>query len=297
MQVFVTGGTGFVGQRLVATLNRRGHRVVALVRTYERARELPRGVRAVAGDLTKPESYRSRLADCDVMIHAASAMRLGPSASERERIERINVLGSRIAREAALAAGVLRVVHVSHAAAYGLGPGPAALEGQRPNPATALTFAAATRAQAQVEAMDAQAAGAPVIVVVPGQPFDPETPQPAEADFTVWRGERLWVLAGAAARRSWVTVSRLGEGLADVIERGLPGAVYHLGGEARPVRQIVEAGGPFRVWLPAPLVRAMARVWRDAWPAQAERWRAGADYVLDGARARVELGWAEQASF
>ncbi len=293
MRIFVTGGTGFIGGRLITALAKRGHQVVALVRTYERARELPRGVRAVAGDLTKPESYRTHLVGCEALIHAAGATTLGPSRLERERLERINLGGSRDVRDAALAAGVGRIVHLSQASAYGDVRGRAVPEGERPDPARTVTYAAAVRAQAQAGAMDAQAGGAPVIVVVPGQVYDPLTPQPADAEFAVFRRDGLWVLSGAGSLRCWTPVDQLAVGLCDVVERGALGAVYHLAGESRRARDVAGAIGPARLWFPTTVARGMARALRDVWPAQAERWRAraGADHVLDSARARAELGW------
>ncbi len=293
MRIFITGGTGFIGSRLITALAKRGHQVVALVRTYERARELPRGVRVVAGDLTKPESYRSQLVGCDALIHAAGATTLGPSRLERERLERINLGGSRDVREAALAAGVGRIVHLSQASVYGDVRGRAVPEGERPDPARTVTYAAAVRAQAQAEAMDAQAGGAPVIVVVSGQVYDPLTPQPADSDFAVFRRDGLWVLSGAGSLRCWTPVEQLAAGLCDVVEHGTPGAVYHLAGESRRVRDMAGATGPARLWIPTMAARGIARALRDVWPAQAERWRAraGADYVLDCTRAQVDLGW------
>lgn len=291
MRIFVTGSTGFIGRRTVAALQARGHQVVALVRTYERARELPRGVRAVPGDVTRPDSYRSALLGCDAVIHLAAAMTLGPARAERERLTRINVEGARAVREAAGDAGVGRFVHVSHASAYGDRGGSPVRETERPDPSFADTFAGATRAKAQVEAMNAPAAG--VIVVVPGQAYDPATPQPADLEFALWRGERFWLVSGARALRNWIPVDQLAQGLCDVVERGAPGAVYHLAGPARSVRDLADGSqaGPFKLWLPSMFPTIVARAWRNLWPTQAERWRAraGVTRLLDTSRADAEL--------
>lgn len=293
MRIFITGGTGFLGRHLIPALQQRGHQVVALVRTYERARELPRGVRAVAGDVTQPAHYAAHLNGCDVVIHAASAHTLGPGRAERERLERINVVGGRLVREAAAKASVGRIVHVSHASVYGDRRGAPACEGDPADPTLAVTFGAGTRARAHAEAVAAQAAGAPIIVVVPGQIYAPETPQPADADFAVWRRDGFWVLSGAGALRCWTPVGDVARGLCDAVEHGRLGAVYHLAGTSGRANALHSTIGPKRVWLPTPLARFAARLLRDAWPSQAERWRAhaGADYVLDCARARADLGW------
>jgi FlaA1/EpsC-like NDP-sugar epimerase len=53
--VFVTGGTGFMGRRLVASLLRRGHNVKALVRDRSQ-HKLPNGAQPVLGDPLLAES-------------------------------------------------------------------------------------------------------------------------------------------------------------------------------------------------------------------------------------------------
>ncbi len=296
MRIFVTGSTGFIGRRTVLALHSHGHQVVALVRTYERARELPRGIRAVPGDVTRPDSFKSALVGCDAVIHLAAAMTLGASRTERERLTRINVDGARALREAAGVAGVARFVHVSHASAYGNRGNSPVREGERPDTAVADTFAGATRARAQVEAMDA-AGESGVIVVVPGQVYDPATPQPADPEFALWRGERFWIVSGAQALRNWTPVERLAQSLRDVVEHGAPGAVYHLAGPALTVRDLAAGspGGPFKLWVPSGLTGLLAQALRTVWPAQAERWRcrAGVTRLLDTARATAELGWAD----
>ncbi|MCC6189403.1 MAG: NAD(P)-dependent oxidoreductase [Anaerolineales bacterium] len=59
MRAFVTGGTGFLGRHLIDHLLAQGGEVVSLVRTSDRARSVPAGVRTVAGDITRPASLRA----------------------------------------------------------------------------------------------------------------------------------------------------------------------------------------------------------------------------------------------
>ncbi len=72
MRVFVTGGTGLVGKRLIRQLRKRGIGVVALSRRKAAAEQLF-GVDAtvVEGDPMKTGPWMDAVADCDAVIHLA----------------------------------------------------------------------------------------------------------------------------------------------------------------------------------------------------------------------------------
>ena len=72
MNVFVTGGTGFVGAHLVKVLQARGDRVTCLVRRPELAERLGwTGVRLVRGDLDDLAALREGGAGADIVYHLA----------------------------------------------------------------------------------------------------------------------------------------------------------------------------------------------------------------------------------
>lgn len=72
MRIFVTGGTGLVGRRIVRRLNERGDQAVILTRRAEHARELF-GHRAevIEGDPMRSGGWMDAIADCDAVIHLA----------------------------------------------------------------------------------------------------------------------------------------------------------------------------------------------------------------------------------
>ncbi|MEZ5287816.1 MAG: NAD(P)H-binding protein [Vicinamibacterales bacterium] len=70
---FVTGATGFLGGELTKQLVGRGHEVVALVRTPEKAAVLRAlGVELHEGDITRPETLRAPMAGADGVFHCAA---------------------------------------------------------------------------------------------------------------------------------------------------------------------------------------------------------------------------------
>lgn len=74
MRALVAGATGQTGRRIVEQLLSRDVTVKALVRDAAKAKaELPEGIEIVVGDVLKPETLRSAIADCQVLVSATGA--------------------------------------------------------------------------------------------------------------------------------------------------------------------------------------------------------------------------------
>ncbi|HEX4930779.1 MAG TPA: NAD-dependent epimerase/dehydratase family protein [Gaiellaceae bacterium] len=113
----VTGGSGFVGNRLARALVERGDRVRALVRDPAGSADLSAiGVELVQGDMTDEESLRRAVEGVDRVFHTAGLV--GDWLDRRQAVE-VNVEGTRRLLAAAVAAGVTRVVHVSSLSVLG----------------------------------------------------------------------------------------------------------------------------------------------------------------------------------
>jgi nucleoside-diphosphate-sugar epimerase len=99
----VTGGTGFVGQRLLQRAIEQGYSVRALTR---RPQPPQLGIEWVEGDLSRPGDFCS---NADAVIHIAGVI----NARTRDGFFLGNVDGTRAIVKAAEAASVRRFVHVS----------------------------------------------------------------------------------------------------------------------------------------------------------------------------------------
>lgn len=73
MNVFITGGLGFIGTTLTKRLLEKGHRVTAMERSIKSVRPLPSGVSIIEHDGTKPGAWQKTLATHDLIINLAGA--------------------------------------------------------------------------------------------------------------------------------------------------------------------------------------------------------------------------------
>ncbi|MEW1846202.1 NAD(P)-dependent oxidoreductase [Nonomuraea angiospora] len=122
MRVFITGGTGAIGRHTVPALLAAGHTVTALARTPEKAAALSsQGATPVTVSLFDREALTSAFAGHDAVVNLASAippMSRFMSVSAQRQNNRVRTEGSAAVVDAALAAGVGRVVQESVSMVY-----------------------------------------------------------------------------------------------------------------------------------------------------------------------------------
>jgi UDP-glucose 4-epimerase len=118
----VTGGAGFIGSHIVEELIRLGYDVAALddLSASGMANLQDLGdVELVTGSITDPGAVSKAMQDADYVFHEAALVSVVESVKDPAKAEMINVQGSRNVLEAALDAGVNKVILASSAAVYG----------------------------------------------------------------------------------------------------------------------------------------------------------------------------------
>ena len=109
MKILVTGGTGFVGPKVVHALRAHDRDVRVLVRDPQRASRLAGwGAEVVAGDMTDPASLAAAVAGCTHVVHLVALIQGNPA-----QFERVMTQGTRDLVAAARAAGIERFVLMS----------------------------------------------------------------------------------------------------------------------------------------------------------------------------------------
>lgn len=136
MRLCLTGASGFLGRRLLAQLAGEGHTIAALVPPGEDAAFVEERVdRVVRGDVGDARAVDDAVTGADVVFHLAGVV--PGRARGRRELERTNVHGARVVAEAAVRAGVARLVHCSSVGVYGVPPPGAVDERTEPRPVNA----------------------------------------------------------------------------------------------------------------------------------------------------------------
>lgn len=241
MEAFVTGGTGFVGSRLIDRLRQRSDGVRALVRSPEKARGLvTQGCTIVEGSLDDREAMQRSMRGCDVVFHLAADYRVGVRNGARGSMERTNVEGTRNVIEAAIAAGVPRIVYVSTIAVFGNTRGEIVDETYQ-HPGRSFTSKyEETKWRAHLVALEFAAAGAPVVIVQPGAIYGPDDHSAMGDQLKQAAAGKLPAIAFPDLGINLVHVDDVVEGVLAACERGETGESYVLGGEISTMREALE---------------------------------------------------------
>jgi len=230
MQTLVTGATGFIGSNVAIALAARGDRVRVLRRTTSRLDALAEApVEYVTGDILDPDSLATAMRGCDVVFHVAAMSQYWRSG--KETLYRVNVDGTRHVMQAALAAGVGRVVHTSSVAALGYPPRGALADETQVFPLKLSWFGYGhSKYLAELEVQKAVAQGLPAVIVNPGIVLGPR-------DVNFVSGSLIRASVKGQLRvappggSNMVHVADVVAGQLAAAERGRVGERYILGGE------------------------------------------------------------------
>lgn len=121
MNIFLTGGAGYIGSAAARKLLEAGHQVTvydSLVTGYRAA--IPEGATFIQGDLANPKDLEAALttADFEAVMHFAAFIEAGESMVNPPKFYANNLMNSVNLIEAAVQAGVKRFVLSSTAAVY-----------------------------------------------------------------------------------------------------------------------------------------------------------------------------------
>lgn len=109
-RVFITGGTGYIGNSLIPVLIERGHRVRALIRPGSHG-TLPSECEVVSGDALDANTYRQLVRPCDTFIHLVGVAH--PSPAKAAEFRAVDFVAAREAIGVAAELGMQHFVYLS----------------------------------------------------------------------------------------------------------------------------------------------------------------------------------------
>lgn len=110
MKVFVTGGTGYLGSRLIPLLVQRGHEITAVVRGGSETR-LPAGTTPIVADPLRMDSYTAQVRGADTFVHLIGVPH--PSPAKARQFREVDLVSAQVAVKAAREAGIGHFIYLS----------------------------------------------------------------------------------------------------------------------------------------------------------------------------------------
>ncbi|MDT0115741.1 NAD-dependent epimerase/dehydratase family protein [Microbacterium sp. PRF11] len=267
MRVLATGASGFLGRAVVRALQDAGHQV----RTLQRR---PSGVDDAEdrlGSVTDPDAVASALEGIEGIVHLAAKVSL---AGDPAQFRAVNVEGTRILLDAAAAAGVTRVVHVSSPSVAHAGHALAGVGAEPADPAAARGEYARTKAEAELLALSRATGDTALVAIRPHLVWGPGDTQLIERVVARARRGTLPLLDGGTALIDSTYVDNAASGIVAALDRvdEVSGRAYVLtNGEPRPVGDLLagicRASGvaPPRFSVPAGLAKAAGSLIERVW--------------------------------
>jgi nucleoside-diphosphate-sugar epimerase len=313
MKVFLTGGTGFIGQPLTKALLARGWSVTALVRNPNSAQAQAlsnMGAALATGDVTERESMRAAMNNADIVVHNAGHYEFGVDRAGRQRMQAINVIGTDNVLGLAYELCIPRTVYVSTVVAFGE-TGAQVRDETFTRKTACRTFYEQTKTDAHEMALQYRQRGLPLIIVCPHSVIGANDHSPWGYFLRLYINRIMPPIAWSPDTiHALVYRDDLVEGIARATEKGRINEMYFLTGEARSFREHFDfwarRPGAFRplVWLPtclaallfAPLEPLQRMAGLPAFISRETVLAASINLYYSNEKAKRELGWTHRSS-
>lgn len=235
--MLVTGATGMVGGEIALELHRAGYDVTALARpASDRSHLLSGEITFAEGDVTDQNAVRQAMEGQDLVCHAAALV--PGSGADEDGFNRVNVSGTRIVCEAAIKAGVSRLLHVSTVHVFGIHPGQRVDETATPSEPPHPGYDA-SKARAESAVLEFAAKSLDAVVVNPTVVFGPRSRHSGRLINMFLRG-RLPIIPLPNRVLSLVYSRDVARGARMALETGEQGERYILAGPSVSVREFID---------------------------------------------------------
>ncbi len=240
MITLITGGTGFIGKKIVRALVKRGYKVRVLVRENSNINDLEDlDIDFVLGDITDRDSVRKAMEGCSSLFHLAALVRNW--CPDKNLFYRVNVDGVKNVFESAQEAGIEKMVYTSGFLAFGPSPEGKCLDETAPFSNSSKGYYGNTQYLGAVEVQGLVKKGLPIITCLPTVVYGPGEVTygnlVVEVILDFLSDERLWhrkvpcILGNGKQVLNYVYIDDVVEGLVIAMLKGRVGERYILGGQ------------------------------------------------------------------
>jgi len=308
LNVFITGGTGFIGSHLARRLAAEGHTLRCLARPTSRTDDLRAlGAEIITANMHDRAALVRAMRGCDWVFHLANVYAMWHPRPEE--FQQTNVEGTRCVMEAALEAGVGKVVYLSTVAVLGKPAERPFNEDSRPG---ARPFSAYGRSKAEGDRLVQQMVrerGLPAVTLYPGIVLGPGDDKPSGIYIQDLIRGKVPTPIFRRSVETYATVQDVAEAALRAAEHpDSAGKRYLIGGERlngmEYVRQICAAAGVRVPWMRLPDFFVIAAAYfftlRSNLTGTPPPWGLSIDaawtlyhgFDFDGSRAARELGFS-----
>ena len=320
MNVLLTGGTGFLGRRVVKSLREDGVQVRCLVRPSSDVRSLQNfvgqdlwgGVEIVPGELSNIDSCRRLIGESDTVCHVAASLSGGTAVMFLN-----TVIPTRSLLTAAAQVGVRRFVQISSLGVYGaagLSTG-AQLDERTPldsHPELRDPYTYSKIVQEQIGWETHERANLPLTVIRPGVIYGPG--RGVMSNRVGLKIGPLLIKMGGSQTLPYTYVDNCASAVKQAcLAEGVDGEAFNILDDGLPtgsqlLRKLRRAGQGVRsLWVPRPMIGPLSSVyeWYSSWsqgqlPGVITRYRSDSMWKklkYTNEKAKAQLGWRPLVTF
>ena len=304
MDIFLTGGTGFIGGYLVEQLVKDGHTLTCLVRPTSNIKKLvERGAEMVEGTVTDKESMRNAMKDVDMVAHFAAIFEI--SYKDKKKMFDVNVNGTQNVFDLVKELEIPKAIYCSTEEALGH-HGDKPINENTEHHGAFLTYYEETKYLAHKLVQQWCADGLDIITVLPAGVIGPGDPKFTGQFIKNYIKKELPAIPVPDTKYTFVHVKDAVQGIKLAVEKGRPKESYMFGAYVKSMMEVFDTLERL-TGIPKPkrtVGKTMLKLYATFQEMKAlftgkqpfidrtvARFISEGGFILDSTKAKNELGW------
>lgn len=223
-QVFITGGTGFLGCHLARQLVKKGYTVTLYDIAPLDAKDLIGKVKYIKGNILNEKAFDKAIRGHEYVVHAAAAL---PILREKKIIFDVNINGTRNVLAYSFIHKVKRLVFISSTAVYGV---PKHLPEKETNPLDPIGYYGESKIAGEKLCLEFEKKGLQINIIRPKTFLGPERLGIFELWFeAIHNGKRVFILGDGNNRYQLLAVSDVVDAIIKTLNTPIHGEIFNIG--------------------------------------------------------------------